>query len=58
LKGFKLENIEVSLHKGKAKGVVGVDVEVVSVKTSDENWQSYGYDIEGEPTSTLLPDLP
>lgn len=45
-------------HKGKLRGTVKVRVEVKSIKTSDENWQSFTYEVDEQPVSVEAPETP
>jgi len=48
----------LSKHKGKLKGTVEVMVEVKSIKTSDENWQPYTYEVDEQPVNVEAPETP
>lgn len=55
---YTLWNNDIRNNKGAADGVVEVQVKVLSVKTSDQNWQTYNYDVTDRPASVAAPRLP
>jgi hypothetical protein len=42
---------------GKLSGVVEVQVKVLAITTSDQNWQPFSYPVNERPVSVLPPTL-
>ena len=55
---YTLWSNDINKNNKNVKGVVEVQVKVLSVLTSDENWQTYSYPVNGSPASILPPALP
>jgi Flp pilus assembly pilin Flp len=49
---------DIDKNGQKVTGVVEVQVRVISVRTSDQNWKTYSYDVNGIPASVTVPALP
>lgn len=49
---------DINQHQKKVSGVLEVQVEVVSITTSDQNWKSYSYDVSDKAASVAAPKLP
>ena len=49
---------DIDKNGQKVTGVVEVQVRVISVRTSDQNWKTYSYDVNRIPASVTVPTLP
>jgi Flp pilus assembly pilin Flp len=48
---------QFSASRGKLKGVVEVQVRVLGITTSDQNWQPFSYPVTDQPVSVAPPTL-